>query len=152
MSTHAHARDLKIGGDYEFFSRPEWKGIRDSYGLEFSERKQYQSTFMYRAVAGGDVDVISAFTSDGRLAAFDLVVLEDPRDAIPPYDAVLLASPQAARDPAFLAALQPMVGAIDMTIMREANRRVDLEGHTPARAADLLWDRLKLPARPHNSR
>ncbi len=107
---------------------------------------------MYRAVAGGDVDVISAFTSDGRLAAFDLVVLEDPRDAIPPYDAVLLASPRAARDAAFLAALQPMVGAIDMTIMREANRRVDLEGDTPGRAADLLWDRLELPARPRNSR
>lgn len=144
----AHARDLKIGGDYEFFSRPEWRVIRDSYALEFGERKQYQSTFMYRAVAGGDVDVISAFTSDGRIAAFDLVVLEDPRDAIPPYDAVLLVSPQAARDPAFLTALQPMVGAIDMTIMREANRRVDLEGDTPGRAADLLWDRLELPAKP----
>jgi osmoprotectant transport system permease protein len=139
------ARELKIGGDYEFFARPEWERIREIYGLEFGERKQYQSTFMYRAVAGGDVDVISAFTTDGRIAAFDLVVLDDPRDAIPPYDAVLLASPRAVLDPGFLAALEPLVGAIDLPLMREANRRVDLEGDTPEQAARRLWERLALP-------
>ena len=42
------------------------------------ERKQYQSTFMYKAVADGEVDVISAFSSDGRVASYDLLVLDDP--------------------------------------------------------------------------
>jgi hypothetical protein len=41
-----------------------------------------------------------------------------------------------------------MVGAIELTIMREANRRVDLEGDTPGRAADLLWERLELSVMP----
>ncbi len=42
----------------------------------------------------GEVDVIAGYTSDGRIAQFDLAVLDDPRHAIPPYDAVLLISPQ----------------------------------------------------------
>jgi osmoprotectant transport system permease protein len=45
---------------------------------------------MYTAIEQGQVDVISAFSSDGRVAALDLVTLEDDRGAIPPYDAVLI--------------------------------------------------------------
>ena len=56
-----------------------------------------QPEFMYAAAANGEVDVIAGYTSDGRIAQFDLVVLDDPRHAIPPYDAVLLISPQRDR-------------------------------------------------------
>ena len=52
----------------------------------------------------GEVDVIAGYTSDGRIAQLDLVVLDDPKHAIPPYDAVLLISPQRANDAALLAA------------------------------------------------
>ena len=38
-----------------------------------------QAEFMYPAVAAGEVDVIAAYTSDGRIAQHDLVVLEDPQ-------------------------------------------------------------------------
>ncbi|MBI1252688.1 MAG: ABC transporter permease subunit [Alphaproteobacteria bacterium] len=118
---------MKIGGDFEFFARPEWTAIRDAYGLRFADQREYQSTFMYRAVGDGDVDVISAFSSDGRIAAFDLVVLEDDRGAIPPYDAVLLVAPARANDQAFLAALRPLIGAIDVSAMRQASLMVDRE-------------------------
>src|SRR5690606_36987963 len=56
---------LAIGSDYEFFARPEWASVRDGYGLRFGRMREFQSTFMYRALADGDVDVISAFSSDG---------------------------------------------------------------------------------------
>jgi osmoprotectant transport system permease protein len=39
---------------------------------------------LYAAIAQGQVDLVSAFSSDGRLAALDLVTLEDDRGAIPP--------------------------------------------------------------------
>ena len=71
--------------------------------------------------------MISAFSSDGRIAALDLVVLEDDRGAIPPYDAVLLVSPARANDEPFLAALRPMVNAIPVDAMREASLMVDRE-------------------------
>ena len=61
-------------------------------------QRSYKPTFMYRALADGEVDVISAFSSDGRIAAQDLVVLDDPKHAIPSYDAVMLISPRRGND------------------------------------------------------
>ncbi|OZA84409.1 MAG: ABC transporter permease, partial [Caulobacter sp. 39-67-4] len=55
---------LTMGGDLEFFSRPEWTGVEQAYGLKFRARRQFQPTFMYRALASGEADVISAFSSD----------------------------------------------------------------------------------------
>ncbi len=67
-------------------------------------QRQMQSDFMYAAVAAGEVDVIAGYTSDGRIAKYDLVVLDDPKHAIPPYDAILLLAPQRANDEALRAA------------------------------------------------
>src|SRR4029078_1684483 len=85
----AHTRELTIAGDYEFFARPEWDALRKAYGLQFKAQRQMQPEFMYKAVAGGEVDVISAYTSDGQIAINNLAVLDDVRHAIPPYDAIL---------------------------------------------------------------
>jgi osmoprotectant transport system permease protein len=118
-----HAQTLSIAGDYEFFGRPEWAALRDAYGLAFREQRQMQAEFMYPAVAAGEIDVISAYTSDGRIAKHDLVVLDDPKRAIPPYDAILLIAPKRAGDSAMIAALRPLVDAIDVGMMRDANLR-----------------------------
>ncbi|MBW3541816.1 MAG: ABC transporter permease subunit [Planctomycetes bacterium] len=135
-----HAPKLRLAADYEFLGRPEWDALRDAYGLNFAERRTLDPTFLYRAAAAGEVDVISAFTSDGRIAAFDLVVLEDPMGAIPPYDAVLLLSASAARRPGVAEALEPLIGAIDAEAMRTANLMVDRaeKKRTPAEAARFL--------------
>jgi len=137
----AHAPQLTIAGDYEFFSRPEWEAIRESYGLSFKAQRAMQAEFMYPA-AGNEVDVISAYTSDGRIAQYDLVVLEDPKGVIPPYDAVLLVSPKRAGDAALLAALKPLDGAIDVTLMREANLRAG-QSHPPEQVATWLEQQLR---------
>ena len=60
----AHAGTLSIAGDYEFFARPEWAALTKAYGLQFRSQRQMQPEFMYKAVADGEVDVISAYTSD----------------------------------------------------------------------------------------
>ncbi|MFZ5720857.1 MAG: ABC transporter permease/substrate-binding protein [Pseudomonadota bacterium] len=131
---------LTLGSDLEFLSRPEWKAVDAAYGFSFRTRRSYQPTFMYRALAGGDADVISAFSSDGRIAADGLVVLADPKGAIPPYDAVILVSPERAGDRRLLRALEPLVGAVTVEAMRAANYSVDRdEGKvTPAAAAQAL--------------
>ncbi|MET0278970.1 MAG: ABC transporter permease/substrate-binding protein [Pseudorhodoplanes sp.] len=120
----ARAPTMTIAGDYEFLSRPEWAAIRKAYGLNFKSERVMQPEFMYPA-AGNEVDVISAYTSDGRIAQFDLVTLEDPKRVIPPYDAVLLFSPKRANDAALANALKPLAGAIDVALMREANLRAN---------------------------
>jgi osmoprotectant transport system permease protein len=136
-----HAPTLSIAGDYEFFSRPEWKAIRDAYGLSFGRERQMQAELMYPAARAGDVDVISAYTSDGRIAEYDLVVLGDPKQSIPPYDAILLVSPRRAGDMGFLEVLRPLVGAIGVEAMRDANSRAS-GGATPEAAAQWLAERI----------
>lgn len=133
-----------LGADLEFLDRPEWRTIRDAYGLRFAATRAYSPTFMYRALASGQVDVISAFSSDGRIAADGLVVLADPRGAVPSYDALLLVSPARADDRRFLHALHPLVGAISAGAMREANYMVDrdIDKKTPAEAARWLAARI----------
>ena len=121
----AHAPQLTLGGDLEFLSRPEWRAIRTAYGLNFHAEKSFNPTFMYRAVEDGEADVISAFSSDGRIAADRLVVLSDPRHAIPAYDAVVLISPRRAHDERLKRALSPLLGAIAVDRMRQANLMVD---------------------------
>ncbi|WP_417485392.1 glycine betaine ABC transporter substrate-binding protein [Maricaulis salignorans] len=138
----AHASELSVGGDPEVFVRSEWIGTRDAYGLGTMRTRAMDSTFMYGAVRDGQVDLISAYTTDGRIAAYDLVVLEDPAHILPPYDAVILLSPRAAALPGLAEALAPLVGAIDADAMRGANRLVDLEHQTPVQAAAWLATRL----------
>jgi osmoprotectant transport system permease protein len=132
----ARSSGLTLGADFEFFARPEWPALRDAYGLEFAGRREFQSTFMYRAVESREVDVITAFSSDGRIAADDLVVLADPKGAILPYDAVLLVSAKRAADPLLARAVAPLLGAIPVDHMREAHYRVDRgDGAAPPPAA-----------------
>jgi osmoprotectant transport system permease protein len=140
----AHASQLTLGADLEFLSRPEWASVKSAYGLTFARQVQYQPTFMYHALTSGQADVISAFSSDGRIAADDLVVLADPRHALPPYDAVVLISPQRAHDARLIGALKPLIGKIDVTAMRAANFTVDRDHDkaTPAAAAKSLEAKL----------
>ncbi|WP_379553432.1 ABC transporter permease/substrate-binding protein [Qipengyuania sp. DGS5-3] len=134
------APGMTVGGDPEFFERPEWISVRDAYGFRFAQERTFSPTFMYNALKSGDADVIGAYTSDGRIAADDLVILEDPLEALPSYDAILMLSPDAREDAALTAELTPLIGAIDVAAMREANFAVDRDEDklTPDEAAKML--------------
>lgn len=136
---------LRLGADLEFLARPEWRAVQAAYGLRFASARAYNPTFMYRAAADGSVDVISAFSSDGRIAALDLVTLGDPKRALPSYDALLLLSPAHVRDEGVIRALSPLIGSISVERMREANLLVDRDRDklSPEQAAR----RLTAPAR-----
>ena len=144
------APTLTLGADLEFLDRPEWHAIRDAYGLRFKATRAYSPTFMYRALQSGQADAISAFSSDGRIAADHLTVLADPKAAMPHYDALLLASPQRARDEVFISTLRPLVNRIRVEDMRSANYSVDrdTDKQSPKAAAAWLDAHLKLPRQP----
>jgi osmoprotectant transport system permease protein len=142
----AHAPRLRIGGDYEFFDRPEWADVARRYGLSFRERVAMDSTLMYAALREGEVDVVSAFSTDGRIPAFDLVLLADPLEALPPYDAVVLVGPRAASLANLRETLRPLTGAISASAMQNANRAVDIDGEDVAAAARRLAQSIELTA------
>jgi osmoprotectant transport system permease protein len=70
-------------------------------------------------------------------------VLDDPRHAIPPYDAIVLLAPKRAHDAGLQAALKPLLGRIDIEAMRAANLRAS--GNDAAASPDAvalwLWDK-----------
>ena len=143
----AHGAELIIGADLEFLARPEWNALQAAYGLQFASRREFGPTFMYEAVVDGEVDVISAFTSDGRIAANDLLVLADPAGAILPYDAIVLIAPHRAEDALLRRALEPLVGAIPLAFMQEANYRVDRDRDKETPAAAARWLEAQIASR-----
>ena len=135
------APGLEIGADYEFLARPEWKALVGAYGFAFRASRSMDPSLLYQAAAAGQVDVISAFSTDGRIESFDLRVLRDERGVIPPYDAVVLVGARLARErPALVAALGRLDGAIDAAAMRSMNAAVDREGQAPAAVARAWLD------------
>lgn len=130
------ANRMAVGGDYEFFQRGEWKSIQGTYGLTFKDERSMDPSLMYQALVNGDVDVISAFSTDGRIAALDLTVLTDDRSVIPPYDAIVLASERLAREhPDAVASLKTLSGTIDPERMRRLNLAVDRDHRNPDEVA-----------------
>jgi osmoprotectant transport system permease protein len=144
-----HAPTLSIAGDYEFFSRPEWAGLQKAYGLSFRTQRQMQPDFMYAAVASGEVDVIAGYTSDGLIKKYNLTVLDDPKHAIPPYDAIMLLAPKRAGDERLQAALRPLLDRISIDTMREANLRASGNDATSSSdaVASWLWRQIDNPGK-----
>jgi len=141
------ASRLTVGGDPEFFERPEWFAVREAYGIDFGEIRNFSPTFMFNALEAREADAISAYSSDGRLSAETYILLEDPKEALPSYDAILMISPALSDNTKALDAIRPLIGAIEVDEMRAANFSVDREDDlkvTPREAARRLEETLGL--------
>lgn len=130
---------LALGADLEFLDRPEWAQVKAAYPMRFASERAYDPTFMYRALQAKQVDAISAFSSDGRIAAFDFVTLSDPRGAIPNYDAIMMVAPKRADDERFLQAIEPLVNAIPVDVMRRANYMIDRDEDKRSPGSAAAW-------------
>lgn len=139
------AAGLRAGFTAEFMERDDgYPGLRRAYGLAFGSATDMDPALMYRAVAGGQVDVICAFATDGRIAAYDLVMLEDDRHFFPPYFAAPVVRREALdRYPALRRALEALGGRLDDAAMRRMNFAVDDGKEDPAAVvARFLADRV----------
>jgi osmoprotectant transport system permease protein len=92
-------------------------------------------SLLYSALSASSADVIAGYTTDGRIHAMGLRMLDDDRGAIPPYDAIVLVSRRLWRErPEIVKRLQTLENSIDASTMRRWNAAVD-EGASPAAAA-----------------
>jgi glycine betaine/choline ABC-type transport system substrate-binding protein len=128
--------ELRAGFASEFLARPDgWPGLRDTYHLTFDPLAM-KAGLMYQAAASGQVDVISAYSTDGRVKALDLVVLEDDRHFFPPYQAALVVREAAlVHRPGLAAQLGALAGLIGDEEMRQMNAAVDFGGRSPEAVA-----------------
>jgi osmoprotectant transport system permease protein len=114
-----------------------WPGLRRHYGLTLAGVRTIEHALAYQALAGGTVDVIDVFSTDGRLTRPGVTVLRDDRRFFPAYAAVLLARTDfVERHPRAWASLgRALVGRIDAAAMIRLNALADLEGRSARQVA-----------------
>ena len=129
---------LRAGFASEFLAREDgWPGLERRYGLRFAGGpRSMEAGLMYQAAAAGQIDVISAYTTDGRIVTADLVLLEDDRRFFPPYQAAPLIRRDALTSDARVEpAFAPLGGSLDDETMRRLNLEIDSGRRTPAEVA-----------------
>jgi osmoprotectant transport system permease protein len=122
-----HAGNWRAGFGQDFMSRADgYPGFAKAYGLKFAELREMDLSLTYIALASGKVDLIAGNSTEGRIAALDLVQLEDDRHYFPPYEAVYLTRTNSlTRVPALADVLGKLAHAISTEEMRALNYEVD---------------------------
>lgn len=129
----AAADQLKAGFTAEFSERVDgYPGVSQRYGLRFSQVVDLEPSLMYQAIARGEVDVICAFTTDGRIKANDLQTLTDDKNFFPPYHAASVVTQEMLnKHPVVRTVLDRLTGKIDNTEMQQMNFEVDENNRQP---------------------
>jgi glycine betaine/choline ABC-type transport system substrate-binding protein len=120
--------DLKAGFASEFLARDDgWPGLERRYGLHFeTPPASMEAGLMYQAAATGQLDVVSAYSTDGRVESSHLRVLADDKAFFPPYEAMLMVRSDAlAHNPRLRELLDRLAGTLDEREMRHMNAAVD---------------------------
>jgi osmoprotectant transport system permease protein len=131
----AHAPEMRLAVGYEFLERQDgYSGLVAAYSLDFREAPRAMDTNLtYRALAGGQVDVIQGDSTAGLIQALGLVQLDDDRQYFPPYDAVpVVHATTLLQYPEVRDALARLTGRVTLSEMRRMNYAVAGEQRIPA--------------------
>lgn len=127
------AAQWRAGFGQDFMSRADgYPGFARTYGLHFEETREMDLSLTYRALADGQVDLIAGNSTDGLIARYGLVQLEDDRHYFPPYDAVpVVRRATLEKYPILRATLAQLGGILTVDEMRRLNYAVDGEKRAP---------------------
>ncbi len=146
-----HESELHAGFSIEFMNREDgWPGLSKYYGLEFAQVRALEHGLAYEAVAAGQIDLLDAYSTDGKLMRYPLRVLKDDRGFFPPYNAAPIVRGATLRaHPEIREALAPLAFAIPDSTMIRLNYAVEEEGRSFHDVAhDFLVSRDLLEAGP----
>lgn len=127
--------DLKVGVDTSWLQRKGdgYKGFVKHYGFDFENKYPMQIGLVYQALANNKMDAVLAYSTDGRIPAYDLTLLEDDKRFFPPYDASPVAKEAILkRHPELEPVLNKLVGKIDTDTMQKLNYEADGKKKEPA--------------------
>lgn len=118
--------ELKAGFTAEFMERADgYPGLKQYYNLTL-DPVELDPGLMYQAIQSKKVDVISGFSTDGRIKAYDLMVLEDDKNYFPPYDAVpIVRNETLSQYPQLKSSLDELSGQLSDDVMTQLNYQVD---------------------------
>ncbi|WP_428327852.1 ABC transporter permease/substrate-binding protein [Mucilaginibacter sp.] len=150
----AYGSKLRAGFTPEFMGRQDGNlGLQSKYGLKI-QTLVINDAVMYKAAYEKQLDVISGYSTDGRLKAYDLIVLDDDKAIFPPYYAGPIVRDEALKNfPELEKTLNLLSGRINDSIMTALNYRTDYLHQTPERVARdfLKANKLWRPARNGNA-
>ncbi|HEY9564954.1 MAG TPA: glycine betaine ABC transporter substrate-binding protein [Nocardioides sp.] len=129
----------------EFTNRPDGlPGMLKTYGIEQGKAdgvpeknlKTYQTGAVYSATAKGECNFGEVFTTDGRIEALDLVVLEDDKSYFPKYNVSLVIAEDILEDyPQIADLLAPVTEKLTDEALLKLNAKVDVDGQEPVDVA-----------------
>src|SRR5438477_2956765 len=112
--------ELKLGLTHEFLDRQDgWRPLATRYQLAPRSVIGIDHALGYAALKSGEIDVKDAYSTDAKIAEYDLVTLEDDLHFFPRYDAVFLY--RLALPTSTIAALRKLEGALDEERMIRLN-------------------------------
>ncbi|HEX8461783.1 MAG TPA: ABC transporter permease/substrate-binding protein [Segetibacter sp.] len=120
----------------EFMGRSDgYLGLKNKYGLNI-RTVVISDAVMYKAAYENQLDVISGYSTDGRLKAYNLVVLKDDKVIFPPYYAAPIVNQDVLKKyPEVERTLNMLSGTISDSIMTDLNYKVDYLKQSPERVA-----------------
>jgi osmoprotectant transport system permease protein len=131
------APQFTLGAPPEFLDRRDaYPALQKKYHLNFKKIHAMDASLMYPAIMKNEVDVINAFTTDGRIPVYHLSILQDDKQAFPSYEAAPLIREDVLKaHPELLPILEKLSGQISTPEMEALNKEVDIDKHSPAEAA-----------------
>ena len=129
--------------DTEFANRSDGLvGMVKHYDMNLSREntRQMDAGLVYTALRNGQVFAGLVYTTDGRLNAFQLKVLQDDKHYFPDYTAApVIRKAYLDQHPDLAGLLKPLADLLDDATMRALNARVDVDHESPSSvAADFL--------------
>ncbi|UII54142.1 glycine/betaine ABC transporter substrate-binding protein [Cytobacillus spongiae] len=130
-------KDLTFGAPHQFYERADgYDALAEAYAFQFKGTESFDPNIMYEAVKQGDVDVIPAFTTDGRIVRYDLESLKDDKGFFPAYYAAPVVRQEVLDQfPDLEKVVNELAGKISETEMSEMNAKVDIDKNDPKEVA-----------------
>lgn len=129
ISDLARHQDLRLGFSHEFLGRRDgWPGLKEKYALPQGTPRGLDHGLAYEALAAKEIDVMDVYSTDAKIARFDIAVLADDRGFFPAYDAVLLHRADfGRRHAAAAAAFARLERSLDAAAMVKLNARAEID-------------------------
>lgn len=133
------ADKLVAGVDTAWITREGdgYDGFKEAYAFKFKKILPMQIGLVYDAVNAGKMDVVLGYSTDGRIASYDLVMLEDDKSFFPPYDAAPIVSNELLDStPGLKKAMEKLKGTITTEKMQKLNYEADNDLVEPSVVAE----------------
>jgi len=125
---------LKFGCNAEFYARPDGlTPMQNAYGFDFGRENvvRMDTGLVYAALKDSQVDVGLVFATDGRIPAFDFVVLADDKGFFPSYSLTPVVRKETLdKNPKLAEILNGLSAKLDDATMAKLNATVDVEKKT----------------------